>query len=110
MVCRQGPQLPSLMQDKAFEADEVMRPKAADSHQGQGREKSRNRPDRFVHSTLSAPTDRLAREASIDSSCTTSVCQPTRASASPFPALRSISPTASIAALPCSKPLRAPHI
>jgi hypothetical protein len=66
MVCRQGPQLPSLMQDKAFEADEVMRPKAADSHQGQGREKSRNRPDRFVHSTLSAPTDRLAREASID--------------------------------------------
>jgi hypothetical protein len=63
MVCRQGPQLPSLMQDKAFEADEVMRPKAADSHQGQGREKSRNRPDRFVHSTLSAPTDRLAREA-----------------------------------------------
>src|ERR1700752_124616 len=66
MVCRQGPQLSSLMQDKAFEADEVMRPKAADSHQGQGREKSRNRPDRFVHSTLSAPTDRLAREASID--------------------------------------------
>jgi hypothetical protein len=66
MVCRQGPQLPSLMQDKAFEADEIMGPEAADSHQGQGHEQSRNRPDRFAHSTPPAPRDRLAREASID--------------------------------------------
>ncbi len=28
-----------------------MRPKAADSHQGQGCEPSRNRPDKFVHSS-----------------------------------------------------------
>ena len=51
MVCRQGPQLPSLRNEKAFEADHIMRPKAADSHQGQGRDRSTNRPDRFVHST-----------------------------------------------------------
>jgi len=51
MARRQGPQLPSLIYDKAFEADHVMRREAADSHQGQGREQSRNRPDRFVHST-----------------------------------------------------------
>ena len=37
--------------DKALAADHVMRPEAADSHQGQGREQSRNRPDRFVHSS-----------------------------------------------------------
>ena len=51
MVRRQGPQLLSLIYDKAFEADHVMRPEAADSHQGQGREPSRNRPDKFVHSS-----------------------------------------------------------
>ena len=66
MARRQGPQLPSLIYDKAFEADGVMRPEAADSHQGQGREQSRNRPDRFVHSTPPTPKVRLAREASID--------------------------------------------
>jgi hypothetical protein len=55
MARRQGPQLPSLIYDKAFEADGVMRPKAADSHQGQGRESSRNRPDRFAHSTPAEP-------------------------------------------------------
>ena len=37
MVRRQGPQLRSLIYDKAFVADHVMRPEAADSHQGQGR-------------------------------------------------------------------------
>ena len=37
MVRRQGPQLRSLIYDKASEADHVMRPEAADSHQGQGR-------------------------------------------------------------------------
>jgi len=66
MARRQGPQLPSLIYDKAFEADGVMRPEAADSHQGQGREQSRNRPDRFVHSTPPTPKVRLAREAFID--------------------------------------------
>jgi hypothetical protein len=50
MARRQGPQLPSLIYDKALEADHVMGPEAADAHQGQGREQSRNRPDRFVHS------------------------------------------------------------
>jgi hypothetical protein len=38
MVRRQGPQLPSLIYDKAFEVDHVMRPEAADSHHGQGRD------------------------------------------------------------------------
>jgi hypothetical protein len=66
MARRQGPELPSLIYDKAFEADHVMGPEAAHSHQGQGREQSRNRPDRFVHSKPPAPKDRLAREASID--------------------------------------------
>jgi hypothetical protein len=66
MARRHGPQLSSLIYDKAFEADHVKRPEAADSHQGQGHEQSRNRPDRFVHSTPPALTDRLAREASID--------------------------------------------
>jgi len=66
MARRQEPQLPSLMYDKAFEADGVMRLEAADSHQGQGREQSRNRPDRFVHSSRRHQKDRLAREASID--------------------------------------------
>jgi len=50
MAYRQGPQLPSLIYDKAVVADHVMRPEAADSHQGQGRDPSRDRPDRFVHS------------------------------------------------------------
>jgi hypothetical protein len=66
MARRQGPQLLSLIYAKAFEADDLMRREAADSHQGQGREQSRNRPDRFVHSTPPTPKDRLAREASID--------------------------------------------
>jgi len=38
---RPGPQLPSLIYDKAFEVDHVMRSEAADSHHGQGRT---NRP------------------------------------------------------------------
>jgi hypothetical protein len=37
MAGRQGPQLQSLIYDKASVADHVMRPEAADSHQGQGR-------------------------------------------------------------------------
>jgi hypothetical protein len=37
MARRHGPQLPSLIYDKASVADHVMRPEAADSHQGQGR-------------------------------------------------------------------------
>ena len=51
MARRQGPQLSSLIYDKASVADHVMRPEAADSHQGQGHKSSRNRPDRFVHSS-----------------------------------------------------------
>ena len=47
MARRQGPQLPSLIYDKAFEADRVIRREAADSHQGQGHDRSSNRPDRF---------------------------------------------------------------
>jgi hypothetical protein len=50
MVRRQGPQLRSLIYDKADVADHVMRPKTADSHQGQEHNRSSNRPDRFVHS------------------------------------------------------------
>jgi hypothetical protein len=38
MARRQGPQLPSLMYDKACAADDLMRPEAADPHQGQERE------------------------------------------------------------------------
>jgi hypothetical protein len=37
MVHRQGPQLPSLIYDKASVAEHVMRLEAADSHQGQAR-------------------------------------------------------------------------
>ena len=37
MVRRQGPQLRNLIYDKAQAADHVMRPEAADSHQGQER-------------------------------------------------------------------------
>ena len=43
MARRQGPQPRSLMYDKARAADHVMRPEAADSHQGQEREGSSNR-------------------------------------------------------------------
>ena len=38
MARRQGPQPQSLMYDKAYAADGVMRPEAADTHQGQERE------------------------------------------------------------------------
>jgi hypothetical protein len=44
-----GPQLSSLIYDMALVADRVMRPEVADYHQGQGRDCSSNRPDRFVH-------------------------------------------------------------
>jgi hypothetical protein len=57
MVRRQGPQLRSLMYDKAYAADHVMRSEAADSHQGQERNGSSNRPDRFVHPVPPIPTD-----------------------------------------------------
>ena len=65
MVRRQGPQLPNLMRHAAFAAGGIMRSEVADSHHGQGREQSRNRPDRFVHPTPPTPKDCLAREASI---------------------------------------------
>ena len=51
MVRRQGPQLPSLIYDKASVADHVMRPEAADSIKARGALSSRDRPDRFVHSS-----------------------------------------------------------
>src|ERR1700731_3742805 len=54
-VCSRTPFFPSLMYDKAFEADGVMRREAADSHQGQGHDRSSNRPDRFLHSTPPTP-------------------------------------------------------
>jgi hypothetical protein len=57
MARRHGPQLRSLMYDKAFEADRVMRPEAADSHQGQERDRFSNRPDRFVHSAPPIPAE-----------------------------------------------------
>jgi hypothetical protein len=66
MARRRGPQLLSLIYAKAFEADDLMRPEAANHHHGQGHERSRNRPDRFVHSKPPTPKDHLAREASID--------------------------------------------
>jgi hypothetical protein len=50
MARRHGPQRQSLIYDKAPAADHVMRLEAADSHQGQGRDRSSNRPDRFTHS------------------------------------------------------------
>ena len=37
MVVGKDRKLPSLIYDKAFVADHVMRPEAADTHQGQGR-------------------------------------------------------------------------
>ena len=48
MVQRQGPPLRSLIYDKAIEADHVMRQEVADSHQGQERDRSNHRPDRFM--------------------------------------------------------------
>ena len=59
MVRRQGPQLPSLIYDKAFEADGVMRREAADSHQGQGHDRSSNRPDKCIPRPLSERGIRL---------------------------------------------------
>ena len=56
MVRRQGPQLRSLIYDKAHAADHVMRPEAADSHQGQERDRSSNRPDKFTHPAPPTPT------------------------------------------------------
>ena len=56
MVRRQGPQLRSLMYDKAQAADGVMRSEAAESHQGQEHDRSSNRPDRFVHPAPPIPT------------------------------------------------------
>ena len=49
MARRQGPQLRSLIYDKAYAADRVMRSEAADFHQGQERDSSSKRPDRFAH-------------------------------------------------------------
>jgi hypothetical protein len=49
MAARHGPLLRSLIYDKALEADDLMRPEIADSHQGQGVNRSSNRPDRFAH-------------------------------------------------------------
>jgi len=57
MVRRQGPQLPNLMRHAAFAAGGIMRSEVADSHHDQGREQSRNRPDRFVHPTPPTPKD-----------------------------------------------------
>ena len=60
MARRQGPQLQSLIYDKARAADRVMRSEAADSHQGQERDRSSNRPDRFVHPVPPTPENHLA--------------------------------------------------
>ena len=49
MAARHGPLLRSLIYDKALEADDLMRPEIADSHQGQGVNRSSNRPYRFAH-------------------------------------------------------------
>jgi hypothetical protein len=46
MAHRRGPQLRNLMYDRASTADDLMRSEAADSHQGQERDRSSNRPDR----------------------------------------------------------------
>jgi hypothetical protein len=40
MAARRGPLLRSLIYDKAFAADDLTRPEIADSHQGQGRDRS----------------------------------------------------------------------
>jgi len=57
MARRHGPQPQSLIYDKAFAADRVMRPEVADSHQGQGRDRSSNRPYRFAHPMPPTPTE-----------------------------------------------------
>jgi hypothetical protein len=44
------------MYDKARAADHVTRPEAADSHQGQERDCSSDRPDRFAHPAPPIPT------------------------------------------------------
>jgi hypothetical protein len=56
MARRQGPQLRNLIYDKAQAADHVMRSEAADSHQGQERDRSSNRPDRLTHPAPPSPT------------------------------------------------------
>jgi hypothetical protein len=61
MVHRHGPPFQSLIYDKAFAAGGVMRPEAADSHQGRERDRSSNRPDRFTHLTPTTPKDHLAQ-------------------------------------------------
>jgi len=61
MARRHGPQLQSLIYDKAHEADRVMRLEAADSHQGQERNRSSNRPDRFAHSMPPTKTESPCR-------------------------------------------------
>lgn len=67
MVQRQGPPLRSLIYDKAIEADHVMRQEVADSHQGQERDRSDHRPDRFTQPKPDATIrTTLRREASID--------------------------------------------
>jgi hypothetical protein len=60
MARRHGPQLQSLIYDKAAAADHVMRSEAADSHQGQERDRSSNRPDRFVHPVPPVQQNHLA--------------------------------------------------
>jgi hypothetical protein len=57
MARRQGPSLQSLIYDKASEADHVIRPEEADSHQGPEHNRSSNRPDRFVHPMPPTATD-----------------------------------------------------
>jgi hypothetical protein len=49
MAQRHEPQLQSLIYDRAYEAEHVMRTEAANSHQGQERDRSSDRPDRFTH-------------------------------------------------------------
>ena len=67
MVRRQGPQLSSLMYDKACVADDLMRPEAADPIRARSANRSINRPDRFVHPMLVDTSGIiLRREASID--------------------------------------------
>lgn len=54
MAERHGPQLPILIYDKAKKVDHVMRTEVADSHQGQERDRSSDRPDRFTQPMPSA--------------------------------------------------------
>ena len=66
MARRHGPLFESLTYDKAPEADRVIRPQAVDSHQGPERDRSSNRPDRFVHPSRRPQKIALRRETSID--------------------------------------------